>query len=276
MSGPVDVLKQGLGERYKSGDFSDFEITCGHHTFEVHKPIEGQTGKIELKAIGESDDDATCDDPEAIKLMIDFFYHLDYNAEPLELTPMLDMPETLLSLTQQHGSLSTSQRHWLDLSWLSKGVSGTKGKNTIIAQKAQRTQATRNSPTLNRTQLISLGIHLFFLLVRTILFSRRLLPFALLNFPASAIEFWFEQICRTSYTETANGKELQRAVEALDAEGLTEWMWDVVYWSWGNTVLAALLGSWLWWLYAVVLLYSAWLAFLTYSWRAVRLQRDEC
>ncbi|KAK3615700.1 hypothetical protein LTR56_026431 [Elasticomyces elasticus] len=68
MSGPVDVLKQGLAER-------------------------AQTGKIELKAIGESDDDVTCDDPEAIKLMIDFFYHLDYDAEPVELTPTLDMPE---------------------------------------------------------------------------------------------------------------------------------------------------------------------------------------
>ncbi|KAK3613080.1 hypothetical protein LTR56_028082 [Elasticomyces elasticus] len=117
MSGPVDVLKQGLAE---SGDFADFEITCGYHTFKVHKPIvcaqskyfrapcgheymEGQTGKIELKAIGESYDNATCDDPEAIKLMIDFFYHLDYDAEPVELTPTLDMPEPpepLLSLEE--------------------------------------------------------------------------------------------------------------------------------------------------------------------------------
>ncbi|KAK3619917.1 hypothetical protein LTR22_025803 [Elasticomyces elasticus] len=62
------------------------------------RPREGQTGKIELKATGESDDDATCDDPEAIKLMIDFFYHLDYNADPLELTPMLDTPEPLETL----------------------------------------------------------------------------------------------------------------------------------------------------------------------------------
>ncbi|KAK3634615.1 hypothetical protein LTR56_015195 [Elasticomyces elasticus] len=134
-----------------------------------------------------------------------------------------------------------------------------------MAQKAQKTQATRNSATLNRTHLISLGVYLSFLLIRTILFSRRLLPFALLNLPALAIEFWFERIGRPVYTETANGKELQKAGEALDAKGLTEWMWDVVYWSWGNTVLAALLGNWAWWLYAVVPLYSAWLAFSTYS-----------
>ncbi|KAK3615991.1 hypothetical protein LTR22_027215, partial [Elasticomyces elasticus] len=127
--------------------------------------------------------------------------------------------------------------------------------------KAQKTQATRNSVIFNRTHLISLGFYLFFLLVRIVLFSRRLLPFALLNPPALAIEFWFERIGRPVYTETANGKELQKAGEALDAKGLTERMWDVVYWSWSNTVLTALLGNWAWWLYAVVPLYSAWLAF---------------
>ncbi|TKA71160.1 hypothetical protein B0A55_08253 [Friedmanniomyces simplex] len=131
--------------------------------------------------------------------------------------------------------------------------------------KAQKTQATRNTATLNRTHLISLGIYIFFLLIRTIFFSRRLLPFILLNLPGLAIEFWFERVGRPSYTESANGKELRKAGEPLDAKGLTEWMWDVVYWSWGNTVLAALAGDWAWYLYAVVPLYSAWLAFSTYS-----------
>ncbi|KAK3616295.1 hypothetical protein LTR56_026049 [Elasticomyces elasticus] len=117
----------------------------------------------------------------------------------------------------------------------------------------------------SRTHPISLGSYLFFLLVRTVLFSHRLLPFALLNPPARAIEFWYEQTGRPVYHDTANDKELQKAGEALDAKGLTEWMWDVVYWSWGNTVPAALLGAWAWWLYAVVPLYSAWLALPTYS-----------
>ncbi|KAK6381715.1 hypothetical protein LTR81_027590 [Elasticomyces elasticus] len=99
-----------------------------------------------------------------------------------------------------------------------------------------------------RTHLISLGSYLFFLLVRIVLFSRRLLPFALLNPPAWAIEFWFERTGRPVYTETAKGKELQKAGEALDAKGLTKWMWDVVYRSWSNTVLTAPLGNWAWWL----------------------------
>ena len=42
-------------------------------------------------------------------------------------------------------------------------------------------------------------------------------------------------------------------------------MWDIVYWSWGNTILAAVVGNWAWWLYAVVPLYSAWLGWSTYA-----------
>jgi len=42
-------------------------------------------------------------------------------------------------------------------------------------------------------------------------------------------------------------------------------MWDIVYWSWGNTVLVAIAGNWAWWLYVVVPVYSAWLGWSTYS-----------
>lgn len=40
---------------------------------------EGKTGTIELKSTADSDDDeAVCDDPEIVKLMVGYFYHLDY------------------------------------------------------------------------------------------------------------------------------------------------------------------------------------------------------
>jgi hypothetical protein len=42
-------------------------------------------------------------------------------------------------------------------------------------------------------------------------------------------------------------------------------MWDVVYWTWGTTAIVTLFGDWAWWLYAAVPLYSAYLAFTTYS-----------
>ncbi|KAK0928947.1 hypothetical protein LTR29_017212 [Friedmanniomyces endolithicus] len=142
-----------------------------------------------------------------------------------------------------------------------------------MAQKVQKTQAARNTTTLNRTHLISLAIYLLFLLTSTFLFTRNLLPFILLNLPALAIEVWFERIGRPTYTppspststSTSGGRDLRKAGEPLDAKGLTEWMWDIVYWSWGNTVLVAIAGNWAWWLYAVVPLYSAWLGWSTYA-----------
>ncbi|EMC93806.1 hypothetical protein BAUCODRAFT_150055 [Baudoinia panamericana UAMH 10762] len=134
-----------------------------------------------------------------------------------------------------------------------------------MAQKAAKTQATRNSATLNRTHLISLGVYIFFLLVRTSLFKRKLLPFIVITLPAMGIEIWFERIGRPSYTEGSSGKELRKAGEDLEAKGLTEWMWDIIYWTWGCTVFATLLGDWAWWFYLVVPAYAVYLAFTTYS-----------
>ena len=42
-------------------------------------------------------------------------------------------------------------------------------------------------------------------------------------------------------------------------------MWDVLYWTWGCTVIAAVVGNRAWWLYLAVPIYSAYLAFSTYS-----------
>ncbi|KAK3117978.1 hypothetical protein LTR53_000130 [Teratosphaeriaceae sp. CCFEE 6253] len=98
MSGPMDALKKGMAELYKSGYLTDIEIVCGGQTFKVHKAIlcahskhwhtpcgqdfaEGSNGRIELKAIGEGEDDDACDDPGAIKLMVHYFYHLDYEVD---------------------------------------------------------------------------------------------------------------------------------------------------------------------------------------------------
>jgi len=45
-----------------------------------------------------------------------------------------------------------------------------------------------------------------------------------------------------------------------------EWMWDVMYWTWICTALAAVTGySWVWWLYLAVPAYSGYLAFTMYT-----------
>lgn len=49
--------------------------------FSVNLRQEGEFGTIELDAIDSDTEDATnnfCDDPKIVKLMIDYFYHLDY------------------------------------------------------------------------------------------------------------------------------------------------------------------------------------------------------
>lgn len=56
-----------------------------------------------------------------------------------------------------------------------------------------------------------------------------------------------------------------RAGEDLDAKGLTEFLWDVLYWTWGCVVAAAFLGDKAWWLWAVIPIYGAWLAYTTFG-----------
>ena len=80
--------------------------------------------------------------------------------------------------------------------------------------------------------------------------------------PAILIELYFESLSRPSYTPDGG---VRKPGEDLEAQGLTELMWDVLYWTWGNVVLVALAGDWAWWLYLAVPAYSAWLAFTTYS-----------
>ena len=83
-----------------------------------------------------------------------------------------------------------------------------------------------------------------------------------LSAPAFIIEFWFEKIGRPTYG--SNG-ELRRSGEDLDAKGLTEYMFDVLYWSWGTTFLASVFGDSAWWLWTIIPLYSAYLAFTTFG-----------
>jgi hypothetical protein len=66
---------------FKSGTFK----VCAHYRSDVlsrntDKPQEGASGVIELKAMTDSPEptDDSCDDPEIVKLMIEYFYHFDY------------------------------------------------------------------------------------------------------------------------------------------------------------------------------------------------------
>ncbi|KAJ8612056.1 hypothetical protein MRB53_037607 [Persea americana] len=123
--------------------------------------------------------------------------------------------------------------------------------NADFRQKAAKATAKRNSYVLKRTHLISLGVNLVFLVLRGLLFRRSfsrasLLKWTLFSIPAFAIEFLFERNSRPTYD--ASGEQLKRSGDDLEAKGVTEWMWDVLYWTW-----------------SAVPVYSAWLAYTTFG-----------
>ena len=107
-------------------------------------------------------------------------------------------------------------------------------------------------------------MHALFLLLRALLFRgsftrRSLILYILLSLPAAVIQLWFERIGRPTYGKSPG--EIQKSGEDLDAKGLTEYMWDVLYWTYGCIVLAATLGDWAWWAWVVIPAYSAYAAF---------------
>ncbi|KAF2263264.1 hypothetical protein CC78DRAFT_534144 [Lojkania enalia] len=136
-----------------------------------------------------------------------------------------------------------------------------------MAQKAAKTLAFRNTARLNQTLYATITIHLLFWLLRALLFrssfTRKSLAFYLLfSAPQLFIQFQFERISRPTYN--ADGV-VKRSGEDLEAKGLTEYMWDVLYWTYGCVILAAVLGDWAWWAWGIIPLYSVYLAYTTYA-----------
>ncbi|KKK11899.1 hypothetical protein P175DRAFT_0534309 [Aspergillus ochraceoroseus IBT 24754] len=131
-----------------------------------------------------------------------------------------------------------------------------------MAQKAAKTLAARNTSVLLRTHLITLALHSLFLLLHwTFNRPRSLKPYCLLACPTLAIEFYLDRLGRPAYN-AADGS-LRSPGEDLGAAGLTEYMWDILYWTWGCIGAACLFGDRAWWLWIVVPVYSVWLAYST-------------
>ncbi|KAL8824464.1 MAG: hypothetical protein Q9170_008144 [Blastenia crenularia] len=139
-----------------------------------------------------------------------------------------------------------------------------------MAQKAAKQLAARNTAILKRTHLISLAVNALFIILRFIIFRPSCtrvtyFSYGLLAGLAFALEVWLERIGRPTVGPIG---ELKKAGEDLEAKGLTEYMWDILYWTWGCIVTAAIFGDKAWWGWIVVPLYSIWLAWSTF--RGVR------
>ncbi|KMU75614.1 hypothetical protein CISG_05017 [Coccidioides immitis RMSCC 3703] len=82
------------------------------------------------------------------------------------------------------------------------------------------------------------------------------------NHPLSPRQFYFERLGRPRYNPGDNS--LRSPGEDLDASGLTEYLWDVLYWTWGCMGAVCVFSDRAWWLWIVVPLYSMWLAYTTF------------
>jgi len=134
-------------------------------------------------------------------------------------------------------------------------------------QKATKTLAASNTKRLNQTLYTSLAVHGIWWLLRALLFrssfSRKsLVLYLLLSAPQLLIQLYLERLSRPTFT--ADGA-VKKPGEDLDAKGLTEYMWDVVYWTYACIVMAALLGDYAWFLWAIIPAYSVYAAWGVYA-----------
>ena len=128
-------------------------------------------------------------------------------------------------------------------------------------QKAAKTLATRNAATLNRTHLISAALHILFLVLHFVFGRpRSLKPYFFLGVPTLVIEFYLDRVGRPHFNPDGS---LKSAGEDLNATGLTEYMWDVLYWTQGCVFAACVFNDRAWWLWIVIPFYSVYLAYTT-------------
>ncbi|KAA8897460.1 hypothetical protein FN846DRAFT_893048 [Sphaerosporella brunnea] len=131
-----------------------------------------------------------------------------------------------------------------------------------MANKSSKTLARTNLATLNRTHLTTLSIHLIFILYRLLFLRGSVYKYVLLVLPSLLIEAYLDRLGRPGYG--ANG-DLLRPGEDLAAQGVTEYLWDIVYATWIVLGLVGLLGEWAWWVALVVPAYAAYLAWGLYK-----------
>lgn len=126
-----------------------------------------------------------------------------------------------------------------------------------MAQKAKKDRAKSNAAALNNLHVGTAAVHALFLAFHFLLDSRSLLTYGLLSAPSFACEYVLESSGRPKY-DAATGA-LKTAGEDLDAQGLTEYMFDVIWVTWGSLICVMLFGNWGWLLWTVVPAYGLYL-----------------
>ncbi|KAK3322585.1 hypothetical protein B0H66DRAFT_602022 [Apodospora peruviana] len=124
-----------------------------------------------------------------------------------------------------------------------------------MAQKARKDRAKSNAVALNNLHIGSLAVNGFFLLFCFIFKSRSLLYWFILSLPSFLCQFALERTGRPSFDP--NTGAVKSSGEDLAAQGLTEYMFDVIWVTWAVAVFVVFLGNWAWLFWAIVPAYGA-------------------
>jgi hypothetical protein len=124
-----------------------------------------------------------------------------------------------------------------------------------MAQKAKKDRAKANITSLNNLHIGTLAVNVIFLLFNLIFKRRSLVAYLIISIPCGVAEYILETTGRPKYD--ANTKALKSAGEDLAAEGLTEYMFDIIWVTWLSLVCVILFGNWGWIVYSVVPIYGA-------------------
>jgi len=128
-----------------------------------------------------------------------------------------------------------------------------------MAQKARKDRAKSNSATLNNLHIGSLIVNLSFLALHFLFRSRSLLLWFVISVPSFVCQAFLEWSGRPSYDPTTHA--LKKSGEDLAAQGLTEYMFDVIWVTWAVAILVVLFGNWAWFLWCVVPVFGAYKSF---------------
>ncbi|TRX91084.1 hypothetical protein FHL15_008066 [Xylaria flabelliformis] len=104
---PTRELMSSLKELYYSGEYSDLTISCGQSRYRVHKALVCPQSDFFIAACGagfketrEGIVDLPDDDPWAVKMMIHYFYHFEYDTQSIWEFPQNSSEATHASLSE--------------------------------------------------------------------------------------------------------------------------------------------------------------------------------
>lgn len=126
-----------------------------------------------------------------------------------------------------------------------------------MAQKAKKDRAKANTAALNNLHIGSLGVNGIFLAFHFLLRSRSLWTYAIVSAPSFVCEYVLESSGRPSYDPAT--KALKTSGEDMAAQGLTEYMFDLIWITWASAVLTMLIGNYGWFLMTIVPAYGLYL-----------------